>query len=52
LSGSLVKTLYNNVRMNKGNNSSPINVSELSMGTYLVVVKAGEEQEVVKFIKY
>lgn len=38
--------------MNKGNNSSPINASELSMGTYLVVVKAGEEQEVVKFIKY
>ena len=52
LNGSLVKTLYNNVRMNKGNNSSPINASELSMGTYLVVVKAGEEQEVVKFIKY
>ncbi|CAI8159524.1 MAG: Uncharacterised protein [Crocinitomicaceae bacterium] len=52
LNGSLVKTLYNNVRMNKGNNSSPINASELSMGTYLVVIKAGEEQEVVKFIKY
>ncbi len=52
LNGSLVKTLYNNVRMSKGNNSSQINASELSMGTYLVVVKAGEEQEVVKFIKY
>jgi photosystem II stability/assembly factor-like uncharacterized protein len=52
LNGSLVKTLYNNVRMNKGNNSSQINASELSMGTYLVVVEAGEEQEVVKFIKY
>jgi hypothetical protein len=38
--------------MNKGNNSSQINASELSMGTYLVVVEAGEEQEVVKFIKY
>ena len=52
LNGSLVKTLYNNVRMSKGNNSSQINASELSMGTYLVVVKTDEEQEVVKFIKY
>jgi hypothetical protein len=52
LNGSLVKTLYNNVRMAKGNNSSQIDASELSMGTYLVVVKAGKEQEVVKFIKY
>ena len=52
LNGSLIKTLYNNVRMSKGKNNSPINTSELSMGTYLVVVKAGEEQEVVKFIKY
>jgi hypothetical protein len=38
--------------MVKGNNSSQIDASELSMGTYLVVVKAGKEQEVVKFIKY
>jgi hypothetical protein len=38
--------------MAKGNNSSQIDASELSMGTYLVVVKAGKEQEVVKFIKY
>ena len=38
--------------MSKGNNCPQINASELSMGTYLVVVKAGEEQEVVKFIKY
>ena len=52
LNGSLVKTLYDNVRMNKGNNISQINASELSMGTYIVVVKADEEQEVVKFIKY
>jgi hypothetical protein len=52
LNGSLVKTLYNNVRMGKGNNSPLVNSSDLSMGTYLVVVKAGEEQEVVKFIKY
>ena len=52
LNGSLVKTLYNNVRMTKGNNSSQINTSELLMGTYLVVVKTGEEQEVIKFIKY
>ena len=52
LNGSLVKTLYNNVRMSKGRNNSPINSSELSMGTYLVVVKSGKEQEVVKFIKY
>ena len=52
LNGSLVKTLYNNVRMSKGRNNSPINSSELSMGTYLVVVKSGQEQEVVKFIKY
>ena len=52
LNGSLVKTLCNNVRMGKGNNSSQVNASELSMGTYLVVVKAGKEQEVVKFIKY
>ena len=52
MNGSLVKTLYDNVRMNKGNNISQINASELSMGTYIVVVKADEEQEVVKFIKY
>ena len=52
LNGSLVKTLYNNVRMGKGNNSPLVNSSDLSMGTYLVVVKAGDEQEVVKFIKY
>jgi hypothetical protein len=38
--------------MGKGNNNSQVNASELSMGTYLVVVKAGKEQEVVKFIKY
>ena len=38
--------------MGKGNNSPLVNSSDLSMGTYLVVVKAGEEQEVVKFIKY
>ena len=52
LNGSLVKTLYNNVRMSKGINNSQINAAELSLGTYLVVVNTGEEQEVIKFIKY
>ena len=52
LNGSLVKTLYNNVRMGKGHNSLLVSSSDLSMGTYLIVVKAGDDQGVVKFIKY
>ena len=52
LNGELVKVLYNNVMMNSGNNNISLNSSELSMGTYLVVVKSGQEREVVKFVKY
>ena len=52
LNGELVKVLYNNVMMNSGNNNVSLNSSELSMGTYLVVVKSGQESEVVKFVKY
>ena len=52
LNGELVKVLYNNVMMTSGNNNVSLNSSELSMGTYLVVVKSGDDKEVVKFIKY
>lgn len=52
LNGELVKVLYNNVMMNSGNNNVSLNSSELSMGTYLVVVKSAQEREVVKFVKY
>ena len=52
LNGELVKVLYNNVMMTSGNNNVSLNSSELSMGTYLVVVKSGDEKEVVKFVKY
>ena len=52
LNGELVKVLYNNVMMNSGNNNVSLNSSELSMGTYLVLVKYGQESEVVKFVKY
>jgi hypothetical protein len=52
LNGELVKVLYNNVMMTSGNNNVSLNSSELSMGTYLVVLKSGDDKEVVKFIKY
>jgi len=38
--------------MTSGNNNVSLNSSELSMGTYLVVVKSGDDNEVVKFVKY
>jgi len=52
LSGSLVKTIYNNVLMNTGNNNIPLSTSDLSMGTYLVVVDSDQDKNVVKFVKY
>jgi hypothetical protein len=52
LNGSLVKTIYSNVLMNTGNNNIPLSTSDLSMGTYLVVVNSDQDKNVVKFVKY
>ncbi|MDG1440702.1 MAG: T9SS type A sorting domain-containing protein [Flavobacteriales bacterium] len=52
LNGSLVKTIYSNVLMNTGNNNIPLSTSDLSMGTYLVVVDSDQDKNVVKFVKY
>ena len=52
LNGSLVKTIYSNVLMNTGNNNIPLSTSDLSMGTYLVVVESDQDKNVVKFVKY
>ena len=52
LNGSLVKTIYSNVLMNTGNNNIPLSTSDLSMGTYLVVVDSDQHKNVVKFVKY
>jgi hypothetical protein len=47
-----VKKIYNNVLMNTGNNNIPLSTSDLSMGTYLVVVDSDQDKNVVKFVKY
>jgi hypothetical protein len=49
LTGSLVKTINLGTR-NKGNNKERINVSELSIGTYIISLEAGAESNVAKFI--
>lgn len=49
LTGALVKTINLGTR-NEGNNKERINVSELSIGTYIISLEAGAESSVAKFI--
>jgi hypothetical protein len=52
LQGKLVKTVYNNTKLYVGEHNVNFNISDLQLGTYIVLLNTNSERKVVKFIKY
>ena len=52
LQGKLVQTVYNNTKLFAGEHNVNFNVSNLQLGTYMVLLNTNSERKVVKFIKY
>mgnify|MGYP002005425291 FL=1 len=52
LQGKLVQTVYNNTKLFAGEHNVNFNISNLQLGTYMVLLNTNSERKVVKFIKY
>jgi hypothetical protein len=52
LTGKIVKSIYNDYPLQHGTHNINFNISDLPLGTYIVLLKSDLEQEIVKFIKY
>ena len=52
LQGKLAKTIYNNTKLYVGEHNVTFNVSDLQLGTYIVLINTNSENKLVKFIKY
>lgn len=49
-SGQTISSIYNG-RLNKGNQTLPVDVSKLPAGIYFVVIKAGNNSQTIKLLK-
>jgi hypothetical protein len=52
LTGKLVKSIYNNTKLYSGEYNLNFNVSNLELGTYIVLLQTNTEKKIAKFIKY